>query len=356
MSRAGWLLYGANGYTGELTAIEAARRGERPILAGRREAVIRPLAEKLGLDWRVFELADPAAIAKGLEGVAAVLLCAGPFSHTSKPMVDACLAEGVHYLDITGEIGVFERVHRRDAQAKEKGVVLLPGSGFDVVPSDCLAAALKERLPAAERLELAFSGDGGFSRGTAKTMIEGLPQGGAVRREGKIVRVALAWKTLDVPFRDRRRPTVSIPWGDVSTAYYSTGIPNIVTYMAASPRMIRGLKLARPFTRIIGLGPVQRMLTRRVDRGQAGPSEETRERVRSHFWGRVTDATGHSVEGTLETPEGYKLTVMTSLECVKRIVAGQGKDGPLPPGAHTPSTAFGAGFIKGFEGCDLRIG
>ncbi len=349
------MLYGANGYTGELTAIEAARRGDKPILAGRREEAIRPLAEKLGLEWRVFDLASPDQIAKGLDGVAAVLLCAGPFSATSKPVVEACLAAGVHYLDITGEIGVFERVHHRGPQAKERGIVLLPGSGFDVVPSDCLAASLKARLPDAKKLELAFAGDGEFSRGTAKTMIEGLPQGGAIRRDGKITRVPLGWKTVEAPFRDRPRPALSIPWGDVSTAWYSTGIPEVITYMAASPKMIRGVKLARPFARLLGIGFVQRMLKRRVERRARGPSAEARERGRSQFWGRVTDAAGRSVEGTLETPESYKLTVATSLECVARVLAGKGKDGPLPPGAHTPSTAFGADFITGFAGCDLRI-
>src|SRR6187402_1304471 len=110
-------------------------------------------------------------------------------------MVDACLAERVPYLDITGEIAVFEAAAARDAEAKAAGVVLLPGAGFDVVPSDCLAAHLKRRLPSATSLALAFQVLGGVSRGTATTAVENLARGGMVRRAGKLVAVPAAYKT-----------------------------------------------------------------------------------------------------------------------------------------------------------------
>jgi short subunit dehydrogenase-like uncharacterized protein len=344
-----WMIYGANGYTGELMAEEAARRGEKPILAGRREEAVRPLAERLGCEHRVFSLDSPGESARGIDGCKAVLLAAGPFSATSKPIVEACLRAGAHYADITGEIAVFERCHRRDAEAKKAGIVIMPGVGFDVVPSDCLAASLKLALPSATKLELAFASDGGTSRGTAKTMVEGLPQGGAIRRDGKIVKVPVAWQTPEIRFRDRPRRTMSIPWGDVSTAWYSTGIPNIVVYMGMPPKMIRAAKLARPFLRFAGLPAVQRYLKRRIDRRAAGPGEEMRRHARTHLWGRAGDGT-RSVEGTLETPEGYTLTALTSVEATLRIVRGE-----VEPGARTPSMAFGAGFISQFEGCDLRI-
>ena len=342
-----WLLYGANGYTGALIAEEAVRRGLTPVLAGRREDAIRPLAEKLGLSYRVFDVGAP-----DFSGVSAVLHCAGPFSHTSKPVVDACLKAGIHYLDITGEIAVFEAVHRRDAEARAKGVVLIPGVGFDVVPSDCLAASLHQRLPDADHLELAFASLGKTSRGTAKTMIEGMPHGGAIRENGRIKKVPLAYLVKEIPFRDQPRMAMSIPWGDVSTAYYSTKIPNIVVYMAVPPKLIRSAKLLRPFTRFLGLGPVQRFLKSRVERKPAGPSEKARETTRSYLWGRVTAPGGREVTGTLETPEGYKLTVLTALACLERLFA---PDAKLEPGAQTPSMAFGASLITKIEGCDLRI-
>src|SRR6266550_6648973 len=147
-----WMIYGANGYTGQLIAELANNHGEKPILAGRNAAKVRALAEKLGLPWRAFALDRP-----DLRDIELVLHCAGPFSATSRPMVDACLLARAHYLDITGEIDVFESVLGRDEEARQRGIVLLPGAGFDVVPSDCLAALLKQRLPSATKLELAFA-------------------------------------------------------------------------------------------------------------------------------------------------------------------------------------------------------
>src|SRR5437763_343698 len=175
-----FLVYGANGYTGQLIAELARERGERPILAGRSEDKVRPLAERLGLPWRAFDLDHP-----DLHDVQLVLHCAGPFSATSRPMVDACLAAGAHYLDITGEVEVFESVLARDAEARGRRIVLLPGTGFDVVPSDCLAALLHRQLPSATRLELAFAPPGRSSPGPIKLAVDALPRGGLVRRGGE---------------------------------------------------------------------------------------------------------------------------------------------------------------------------
>jgi short subunit dehydrogenase-like uncharacterized protein len=342
------MIYGANGYTGELVAEAAAARGARPILAGRREEAVRPLAEKLGCPHEVFDL--DGDVAAKLDGVTLVLHCAGPFSRTSKPVVDACLKRGVHYLDITGEIAVFEACHARSDEARRAGSILVPGVGFDVVPSDCLAASLAARLPGATLLQLAFTMLGEPSAGTAKTMLEGLPKGGAIRKDGVITRVPTAWKTMTVRFHDRERSTVTIPWGDVSTAFHSTGIPNIETYVALPTRMIRGMKLASAFRGLLALGPVQRMAARMVERRVKGPDAEARAAGKSELWGRVSDPSGREVEGTLTTPEGYRFTVIAALAAVDRVLAGG-----IAPGAHTPSTAFGADFVAGLEGCTLRV-
>lgn len=152
-----WMVYGASGHTGKLVAELAAARGERPVLAGRSAERIAPIAAQLGLDIRAFALDDPHEIRAALGGIDTVAHCAGPFSATSRPMVDACLATGTNYVDITGEIEVFEAIYARDAEAAATGVVLLPGAGFDVVPTDCVAACLAERLPDATHLDLAFA-------------------------------------------------------------------------------------------------------------------------------------------------------------------------------------------------------
>ena len=167
-----WMIYGANGYTGELIAREAVRRGLKPVLAGRTAAKVEPLAASLDLQARVFDLLDAVATARSVEGMGLVLHCAGPFSATAAPMMAACLATHAHYLDITGEIGVFEHARTLDAAARAAGIVICPGVGFDVIPTDCVAAALKAALPDATHLVLGFDSRSGFSPGTAKTSVE----------------------------------------------------------------------------------------------------------------------------------------------------------------------------------------
>lgn len=346
-----WLLYGAYGYTGRLIADEAVARGERPVLAGRREGPLREVAERLDLPWRAFGLDDPEPLDRGLEGIDAVLLAAGPFASTSRPVVDACLRNRVHYLDVTGEIAVFESIFTRDAEARERGVVLLPGAGFDVVPTDCLAAALAEALPGASRLDLAFASlGGGPSPGTAKTMVEGLGHGGAVRQSGRIRRVPLAWKRAEIPFADRPRTAMTIPWGDVSTAYRSTGIPNVVTWMAVPDRIARAARLARPAAGLLRFGPLRRVARSLAERLASGPDEEQRRESRSQVWGQARHADGRSVQGTAQTPGGYALTATAAVASVVRVAAG------IPAGARTPSLAFGAGFLDELPGCRLLLG
>jgi short subunit dehydrogenase-like uncharacterized protein len=343
-----WMIYGANGYTGELAAREAAARGMRPVLAGRNATAVGALALELGLDSRAFSLDDPDGAKRGIEGMAAVLHCAGPFVRTSKPMVEACLAAGVHYLDITGEIAVFEPIlGRRGDDARRAGVALLPGVGFDVVPSDCLAARLARALPDATELVLAFTSDrGGISRGTLKTMIESLPAAGAVRRDGKIIPVPMAFDAREIDFGALgRRWAMTIPWGDVSTAFHSTGIPNIRVYTGTPLGAIRRARLFAPLLPLAGLKPVKRFLQRRVDRREPGPGPEVRANARSYLWGEVKNAAGVTVTSTLETPEGYRLTALSSVECARRAAAGL-----VPPGAWTPSKAFGADYVTELPG------
>jgi short subunit dehydrogenase-like uncharacterized protein len=338
-----WLIYGANGYTGQLIAELAAARGEKPILAGRNGEKVRALAERLGLPWRSFPLDRP-----DLHDVRLVLHCAGPFSATSRPMVDACLAARAHYLDITGEVEVFESIFARDAEARERGVVLLPGTGFDVVPSDCLAASLHQQLSSATSLELAFATLGRASPGTLKTSIEAIPRGGLVRRGGKLVRVPPAFEVREISFADKRRTAMSIPWGDLATAWRSTRIPDITVFVAAKPSAIRAARLTRFTAPLLGLPPVQYFLKSRIERNVQGPGPEERARGGAQFWGRVRDGS-RSVEMTMSVPEGYTLTATAALECVKRVLAAG-----IHAGAWTPSLAFGAAFAASLPG--VRVG
>lgn len=344
-----WLLYGSYGYTGRLIAELAAARGHQPLLAGRNEAQLAEQAKALGLPYQPLTLTDPSALADALRagGVRLVAHCAGPYSATASPMVVACLAAGVHYLDITGEVDVFEAVLALDGEARHAGIALLPGSGMDVVPTDCLAAQLAAALPDATRLELAFIAGGGLSPGTAKTSLEGFGKGGRARIDGKLVTVPIGWRRRVVPFPSGSREVTSLPWGDVSTAYRSTGIPNIVTYTRLPGGRRSGLANAlRPVARIPA---VRRRMQAAAVRRITGPSAATRARTRTEFWGRVENPAGAAVELTATGPNGYDLTADAVLRIVDRVLAGA-----VPPGAHTPAQAHGPHFVAELDG--LTVG
>ena len=344
------LIYGANGYTGQLIVEECVRRGVRPIIAGRRAESLASLAATHGLETRVASLDDTAALTALLTGVRVVLHCAGPFFRTSRPMVRACLAGAVHYLDITGEIAVFEGCKAKNDEARAAGIIIMPGVGFDVVPTDCLAARLAERLPDATLLELAFSGGGGFSRGTLKTMVLGSPQGGAIRENGRITKVPTGWKTQPIQFRDKVRNAVTIPWGDVSTAFWSTKIPNIHTYLALPPGAGRMMSLMRTVSPLLAIPMVQRFVERQIDVRVSGPSADLRASARMHVWGRVTHADGRTITGTAETPEGYRLTAISAVESALRVMTSA-----PAAGYHTPSSAFGSGLLESLPECDIVL-
>ena len=336
------LIYGANGYTGELAAEHALSVGLRPILAGRDIGKLRTLGERLGLGWRAFPLDAPARLREGLAGVAAVLHAAGPFSATSRPMADACLHAGAHYVDITGEIAVLEALAERDGEARASGVALLPGAGFDVVPSDCLAAHVAGRLPGATHLRVSIGGFGGFSRGTARTMVEGIAWGTRVRRDGRIVELPRPPRG-SADFGRGPRRTVGLGWGDVSTAWHATGVPNIDVYFEAFPAMAAAAGLPAAMRRVLSGAGAQRLIGRAIDRFPRGPTATRRETARSAFLAEAWDGAGGRAAARMEAPEGYTLTAWTAIEIARRAAAGM-----VSPGFHTPATAFGPDFILGF--------
>jgi short subunit dehydrogenase-like uncharacterized protein len=341
------LIYGSNGYTGALVARRAVERGLAPVLAGRDGAAVGALAAGLGLRQRTFGLEDPAALDAGLAGVRAVLHCAGPFSRTSRPMADACLRAGAHYLDITGEGEVFAALAGRDAEARARGVTLLPGVGFDVVPSDGLAAHLAARLPGAVRLTLAFQAGGGPSRGTALTMAEGLHRGGMVRRGGVLTPVPAAWKVRAFDLGRGPVPCMTIPWGDVWTAWHTTGIPDIEVYMAAPPALRLAARASRVLGPLLGAGPVQRLVSAAVRRLVTGPTEAARATGQARLHGEVEDGAGRRVSARLTVADGYTFTARSAVACAERLLAGG-----VPAGFLTPSLAFGADLVLSIDGSE----
>jgi short subunit dehydrogenase-like uncharacterized protein len=345
-----WMIYGANGYTGRLIARQAKKQGLEPVLAGRSRETIEAIATETGFDSLVFELDDKVALANALKGISVVLHCAGPFSATSQPMIKACLESGCHYLDITGEISVFANAYRQSDQARRADIVLMPGVGFDVVPTDCLAATLVKALPAATAMSLALEFDGSMSPGTAKTSIEGLAGGGCIRRDGKLKWVPLAWKTREIPFRHGKHLAVTIPWGDVFTAYISTGVPDIDVYMSAPPSSILQMKRLRMIKPLLSMQWVQNMMKRRVARSVSGPEVGERQSSQMQLWGEVSSGDGRNVSATMTTPNGYDVTVTASLGIVEHLL-----EHDVEGGFYTPSLLMGVDYATSLPGVSITI-
>lgn len=344
-----WLIYGANGYTGKLIAREAVHRGMKPILAGRSEERVRPVAEELGCEYRIFSLENITGIKEFLKDIQVVLHCAGPFSRTAGPMVRACIEAGVDYADIDGEIPVLESIYARHDAAVAAGVTLLPGSGYDVVPTDCLSAMLHERLPDATQLRIAFAGKISQSPGTWNVTLETIPNCGTIRKNGDLETVPHAWKIDRIGFDDRRRCTMSIPWGDVSSAFRSTGIPNIHVAIGV-PCLTAWIMriLRRPVCALLRVPGILRILESLVPRVIKGPSAHIRQTVIYHLRGDVWNASGVHRSICMHTPEGYTCTVDGALAIVARLRART-----LPPGALTPSQAMGSDFALSLSGIRL---
>lgn len=342
----GFLLYGSTGFVGGAIAGIAVQNGLRPIIAGRDAAKIEAQATELGIEHRVFSLDDSTAMDKVLKEVTVVLHCAGPFIYTSKPMVDGCLRTGTHYLDITGEIPVYAALVARDSESKSRGVMLLPAVGFDVVATDCLALHLKQRLPSATRLTLAFQSEGpaGIPPGTANTMIEMIPFGNKkVRRNGRLETPPRGAKTRMIDFGRGPVQATMLPWGDIFMAYYSTGIPNIEDYAVLPAEMRRQMALIDYIRPLFKLTVVRNFFRRRV---KAGSTAEERARTRTSVWGEVEDAQGRKAVSRLHGPEAAVIwTARAALAAVQKVLAGNAL-----PGFQTPALAYGPDFVLDCEG------
>jgi short subunit dehydrogenase-like uncharacterized protein len=335
------IIYGSYGFTGTLIVEHCLKTKLRVLLSGRNEVKLTAQSEKTGYPFLMADVNDHASLVGLLKQGSLVVHCAGPFQFTAKQMVEACLDAETHYTDITGEYLVFELMAGYDAIAKSKNIVIIPGVGFDVVPSDCLALYLRNKLPSATHLQLAFAQvKGQLSRGTSLTALEGLGHGTVTRVNGKLVESPLGEKILNVDFGQFTRPALCIPWGDVSTAYRSTGIPNIEVYTGMSAKAIRAAKLSGWFNWLLRKKVVRDFLRKKINSGVAGPGKERREQGRSFFWGKAWDNSSSVAEARLETMNGYELTATTAV-----LIAGKIVNGDVRPGSYTPAQYFGPDLI-----------
>lgn len=338
-----FLLYGATGYSGRLLARAAKERGLQPILGGRNEARLAELASELALEYRVARL--EAGLEEALRGVGVVLNAAGPFSATFRPMVEACLRAGTHYLDLSGEVLAIEGVFQHGAEARRRGVMLMPGAGFDVVPSDCLALRLARRVRGARRLALGISGLEVISRGSFRALAEGAGQPILIRRGGKLLGVTPGMLRRELDFGAGPRPSLAMSWGDVSTAHYSTGIPDIEVYCEAIPAL-QWMVLANRWIGGLLAAPMGRLWLELQARALPdGPTEAERAGRQAVLFAEVEGSGGRRLRGRLRTPEAYGFSCTTALALVERVLAGD-----LEAGAQTPARVYGPDFVSAFPG------
>jgi len=351
-----WMLYGATGYTGKLIIEAAIARGHRPIIAGRNESKVRLLAAQYGVDYAAFPVEDALEHLLNHD-VDLVLNAAGPFIHTSAPMIDACLRAGCDYLDITGEVAVFEHTFSQDTAARERGIALISGVGFDIVPSNCLATYVAGKLPNATSLEIVvyaisddFTGsdDFGASAGTLKTMLEMLAEGGCVRRSGELLPLDFGAGERSARFLGETGAVnmrgIAIPWGDVITSYHSTHIPNITCYMVIPAPVIPVVRATGVMIQYLTkIAPLRNWLGKQFDAVVTGPSEQRRDTARAWVYAEVCDAAGNHAEAWLETCEAYRFTAESAVLSVERTRAGE------VAGALSPAQAFGADFVLDIE-------
>eukprot|EP00899_Mesostigma_viride_P013050 jgi/Mesvir1/21746/Mv04153-RA.1 len=357
------LVYGATGYTGNLVAQRAKETGLPVTLAGRNEEKVRAVAEPLGLQHVVFELGDQKALDKAVAGHSAVLHIAGPYTETAPPMLDSCLRNGVHYLDVTGESNVMQMAHARSKEAEAKKTMLVCGVGYDTVPGDCLAAHLKKRLASATHLALGLfmqrrpSPNARASHGTAlSAMLHILPRGGLVRDKGQLKKEPSGVRTFNFDLRDGKKPLKGWSFGaaEVFVTGLSTGIPNITAYLPGNqaPSALRALEFLGP--QGVNFGPVRWFLENLVRRQQSGVTEEQLKKGPPPEMTTIgvawDERTGKRVVSTVTTSEGYRFTAAAAVECARRVL-----DGQVKPGYQTPVTAFGADLLLSLRTLGVKV-
>lgn len=341
------LLYGATGFTGreiahQLREGEGAEklRGKEVVLAGRDATGVRALAAQLKCEWRAFPLTDPIQVEAGLRGIRVVLNAAGPFAVTARPMMDACLKHGVHYLDLSGEWPTFLEARARDMAARATGVTLLPGVGLTIAATDCLLAHAVSRWPKTVTLRLGVSQAQVISRGSVDTAARLAGPDALIRRGGAVVGVPAGSLTHAFDFGDGLREATAVSWADVVTGEVTTGVKNIEVYSELGWPTRVGYWSAGLAMSLTGPG-----LWRRGGRAMAalwpsGPSKKAREDARFVMVVEALDPWRRPHRLRMRTRDGYTVSVLTAVEAVKRTLSGD-----IQPGFQTPALAFGRDFV-----------
>ena len=339
------MIYGSTGFTGRLIAQRAVEVGLAPLLAGRDEDRVRRQAELLGTPWRTVTLDSLEELTEALSGVGAVVHAAGPFVATARPMIEACLRAGTHYLDVSGELPVFEQAFGRDWEARRVGVMLMPGAAWSISASDCLAAHVAARLPGAKYLRLGMTQSRSYSRGTARSVFGLMSSDVVIRRNGRLTRVPVGRMERAFDYGEGERTSMALSWPDPLTAYHTTGVANIEAYMEVGA----AARVLAPLTSRIGAAFKLPLLRSMLLLGAAtlpdGPAEATRQLARPVVVAEVEDAWRRISRARLITADGYDFTALAAVAIAERAISGE-----FEPGFQTPGRVYGPDFVLSIEG------
>jgi short subunit dehydrogenase-like uncharacterized protein len=303
------------------------------------------VARALALPYKVFGLENPRELDAALRDVTVLINAAGPFEITARPIVEACLRTGTHYLDVAGDLPVLQYLHGLDAAARDADVMIMPGAGFVVVASDCLAAHVAARLPEARYLGLGFSRGDMISRGSFTSMLGLIGQGVTIRRDGRLCAVPLGGLERAFDYGGGDTLSMAVPWPDAFTAYYTTKIPNIEGYLEADLCTRSASQMLSLFAAPLRLTPVRSLLTLMAQALPEGPSEAQRAATPKVIVAEVEDRYRRRVRARLHTPNVYTFTALAALAIAQRVL-----DGEARAGFQTPAAVYGPDFILGFEG------
>lgn len=346
MGSGNWMIYGANGFTGELIAKAAVKRGHQPILSGRSFEKITAIAESFNLEALAFAIDDPGRLIDNLAGIDLVLNAAGPFVHTALPLVWACLASGSSYLDISGEVTAIEEIFTLHQRAREKGISIIPGVGFNVLASDCLVLYTVEKIVDPAHLDIATQWATGYlSPGSTRTMYENFPVGILARRGGQLVRIGARDGPRRQRFLDGEYPILPANLGDLVTAYQTTGIPNITTYTAFNEQSAKSYSLMEPvLRRLFSWSFVRRLASKRVENPTSPSEHHLPGGKTSQVWVSARNEEGEENQSWLETVDSYLFTAEAAVRSVEKVISTD------RAGVYTPALAFGADFIMEIPG------
>lgn len=312
------MIYGATGYTGRMVAEHAKSAGTQVVLAGRSEGALAKLAAEHSVEYRVFALDDADAIDQNLLDISVLLNCAGPFMRTAKPLMEASVRNGMHYLDTAAELDSYRLAERLDDEAKAADVMLMPGGGGSVAMLGSLAGHAVAGVQSPRKIRIAMHVSGGMSRGSAISATENMTAETLARVDGELVTVANSIRKFD--FGQGAVDSFQVTLPDLITIWRATGVPNIET-----------------FVHVTGTGFPTGDLSLLPD----GPTEDERLANRYQAIVEVTDAQGKVFRSLLDTVNGYSFTANAVAEASRRVLAGEAR-----PGFQTPAGLFGNGFAE----------